>query len=78
MWVLSTSARNHLSYFLECAKNKQFWNSLRIRLINNSNIHIDLNDKRILFSYQDNNVLKNYILVVAKNHIYANKFCKRI
>ena len=63
--------------FLECAKVKQFWNSLRIWLINNSNIHIDLNDKSILFSYQDNNVLKNYILVVAKYYIYANKFCKK-
>ena len=63
--------------FLECAKVKQFWNSLRIWPINNSNIHIDLNDKSILFSYQDNNVLKNYILVVAKYYIYANKFCKK-
>ena len=33
-----------------------------------------LNDSSILFSYQDENSLRNYLYVHAKYYIYSNKF----
>ena len=35
---------------------------------------MDLQDSSILFSYQDDNSLRNYLYVLAKYYIYANKF----
>ena len=40
----------------------------------NSNISLDLEEKNILFAYQDKNQLRNFIFVLAKYYIYANKF----
>lgn len=63
-----------LHLFVECEKVKIFWNNLKIWLKNNANIDIILENKNILFAYQDNNLLKSYIMVLAKYYIYANKF----
>ena len=38
---------------------------------------ISLDAKHILFAYQDKNKLRNYIFVVAKCYIYANKFSQK-
>ena len=40
----------------------------------NSNIHVELNDRNILFSHQDENQLKTYLFVIAKYYVYSNKF----
>ena len=56
-----------LHLFVECEKVKIFWNNLKIWLKNNANIDIILENKNILFAYQDNNLLKSYIMVLAKN-----------
>ena len=63
-----------LHLFVECDKVKEFWQSLRIWLMQNVNISINLDKKGILFSYQGKCILKNYIMVVAKHYIYKNKF----
>ena len=56
--------------FVQCEETKQFWS-----LLNNwSDINMDLQDSSILFSYQDDNSLRNYLYVLAKYYIYANKF----
>ena len=36
-----------------------------------------LDAKHILFAYQEKNKLRNYIFVVAKYYIYANKFSQK-
>ena len=63
--------------FVECEKIKMFWDNIKIWLSNNANIRIALENKNTLFAYQDNNILKSYILVLAKSYIYANKFYKK-
>ena len=58
-------------------KSKCFGINLKIWLSNNANIRIALENKIILFAHQDNNILKSYMLVLAKYYIYANKFYKK-
>ena len=53
---------------------KQFWNLLNNWLSAVSNFNMTLNDSSILFSYQDENSLRNYLYVLAKYYIYSNKF----
>ena len=60
--------------FIECERVKHFWTLLKEWLRLNSNISLDLEEKNILFAYQDKNQLRNFILVLAKYYIYANKF----
>ena len=60
--------------FVQCEKVKQFWNQLKDWLSVNSNIHVELNDRNILFSHQDANQLKTYLFVIAKYYVYSNKF----
>lgn len=63
--------------FIECEKVKQFWGQLSTWLIENSNLSLNLEEKNILFAYQDNNQLRNYLYVIAKRYIYVNKFSGR-
>ena len=63
--------------FIEREKVKQFWNILTIWLNDNSNMFISLDAKNILFAYEDKNILRNYIFVVARYYIYANKFSQK-
>lgn len=63
--------------FVECEKVKQFWNELKRWVRINTNIQLDLNDKNILFSYQEKHLLISYLFVVAKYYIYANKFYQK-
>lgn len=65
---------NHL--FLECDKVKEFWNSLKLWFNINANIVINLDKRNIIFSYQGQNELINYIHVLAKYYIYKTKFSK--
>ena len=60
--------------FVECEEVKQFWNLLNNWLSAVSNLNMTLNDSSILFSYQDENSLRNYLYVLAKYYIYSNKF----
>lgn len=60
--------------FIECAKVKQFWGVLKVWFLANSQLSLNLEEKNILFSYQNKNHLTNYIFVVAKYYIYSNKF----
>ena len=60
--------------FVQCEEAKQFWSLLNNWLTEMSNINMDLQDSSILFSYQDDNSLRNYLYVLAKYYIYANKF----
>ena len=60
--------------FVQCEETKQFWSLLNNWLTEMSNINMDLQDSSILFSYQDDNSLRNYLYVLAKYYIYANKF----
>ena len=60
--------------FIECERVKHFWTLLKEWLRLNSNISLDLEEKNILFAYQDKNQLRNFIFVLAKYYIYANKF----
>ena len=59
---------------MQCEEVKQFWSLLNNWLTEISNIKMDLKDSSILFSYQDDNSLRNYLYVLAKYYIYANKF----
>ena len=63
--------------FIESDKVKQFWGQLSTWLTENSNLSLNLEDKNILFAYQDNNQLRNYLYVIAKRYIYVNKFSGR-
>ena len=49
--------------FVECEKVRIFWDNLKIWLNNNAHIRIALENKNILFAFQDNNILISYILV---------------
>ena len=60
--------------FVQCEEAKQFWSLLNNWLTEISNINMDLKDSSILFSYQDDNSLRNYLYVLAKYYMYANKF----
>lgn len=60
--------------FVQCEKAKQFFNELKIWLSANSNLTIELNEKNILFSYEEGYQIKNYLLIMAKYYIYRNKF----
>ena len=60
--------------FIECEIVKRFWENLKTCLNNNANINISLTNRAILFANQDNNSPKNYIMILAKYYVYANKF----
>ena len=53
---------------------KRFWQDLRQWLLSVPNITLIMEEKSILFSYQGKNQLVNYILTLAKHHIYITKF----
>ena len=59
---------------MQCEEAKQIWSLLNNWLTEISNINMDLQDSSILFSYQDDNSLRNYLYVLVKYYIYANKF----
>ena len=63
--------------FVHCNTVKIFWRELEAWLINNFNLRISLNDKNILFSYEQKHKLINYILLLAKYYVYSNKFSGR-
>ena len=60
--------------FVECEDVKRFWTFLNEWLRINSNLSLNLEEKNILSAYQDKHQLINYIFVLAKYYIYANKF----
>ena len=62
----------HLFYY--CEKVKTFWADLKTWLEIKANIILQLTVKNLLFSKQAHNVLLNYILILAKYHIYRTKF----
>ena len=48
---------------------------MKVWLSSNLNMfELDLNERLILFSYQDMNQMKNYLFVIGKYYIYSNKF----
>ena len=63
--------------FVHCNTVIIFWRELEAWLINNFNLRISLNDKNILFSYEQKHKLINYILLLAKYYVYSNKFSGR-
>ena len=62
----------HLFYY--CEKVKTFWADLKTWLEIKANIILQLTVKNLLFSKQAHNVLLNYLLLLAKYHIYRTKF----
>ena len=62
--------------FTECEKVNRFWQELRTWVFSHSNLYLNIDNKPIIFS-QQNNILLVYISVVAKNCIYKNKFFNR-
>ena len=50
------------------------WGLLRTWLKHNCDIHLNLEDRNIIFSHQYRNSVENYILVPGKYYIYKNKF----
>ena len=62
----------HLFYY--CEKVKTFWADLKTWLEIKANIILQLTVKNLLFSKQALNVLLNYLLLLAKYHIYRTKF----
>ena len=57
--------------FVECEDVKRFWTFLNewLRILK-----LNLEEKNILFAFQDKHQLINYIFVLAKYYIYVNKF----
>ena len=51
--------------FVQCEKVTQFWNQLKVWLSANLNMSLDLNERHILFSYQDMNQMRNYLFVIG-------------
>ena len=47
--------------FVQCEEAKQFWSLLNNWLTKISNINMDILDSSILFSYQDDKSLRNYL-----------------
>ena len=62
----------HLFYY--CRKVKSFWAELRTWLELKADITLQLTVKNILFSKQGHNDLLNYLILLAKYHIYRTKF----
>ena len=60
--------------FVQCENVKRFWAELKLWLRESTNLELNLEDKTILFSWQDKNQLRNFIYVTAKYYIYSNKF----
>ena len=60
--------------FVQCEKVTQFWNQLKVWSSSSLNMSLDLNERHILFSYQDMNQMRNYLFVIGKYYIYSNKF----
>ena len=46
---------------------------MKVCLSSNLNMSLDLNERHILFSYQDMNQMRNYLFVIDKYYIYSNK-----
>ena len=63
--------------FVECEKVKMFWDNLKIWLNNNASIRIALENKNILFAYQDNDILKVIFWCWLNITFDANKFYKK-
>lgn len=63
--------------FLECNHVKIFLNDLTIWMKNNINIELSRISKDIIFSYQGNSIMCNYIHVLAKYYIYRTKFSEK-
>ena len=62
-----------LHLFTECEKVNRFWQELRNWVSSQSNLYLNIDNKSIIFSHQNNNLLA-YISVETKNYIYKNKF----
>ena len=60
--------------FVQCENVKRFWVDLKEWFRESTNLVLNLEEKSILFSWQDKNQLIIFIYVTAKYYIYANKF----
>ena len=65
-----------LHLFTECEKVNRFWQELRTWVFSHTNLYLNIDNKPIIFSPQNNNLLA-YKSVVAKNYIYKNKSFNR-
>lgn len=66
-----------LHLFVQCPIVKRFWSALHYWLLNNFGLTMSLENKSIMFPKDKNNRLMNYLYVVAKYYLYANKFSGR-
>ena len=57
-----------LHLFTECEKVNRFWQELRSKVSSHTNLCLTIDNKSIIFSHQNNNLLA-YISVVPKNYI---------
>lgn len=60
--------------FFNCNKVQKFWSDLQHWLERAANIKLQLTVQNIIFSQHDQNVLLNYVLILAKYYIYRTKF----
>ena len=60
--------------FVHCHVVRRFWSTLQGWLLNNFGLRMLLTGKNIMFPSERRGGLMNYLYVVAKYYIYANKF----
>ena len=60
--------------FVHCHVVRRFWSTLQGWLLNNFGLRMLLTGKNIMFPSERRGGLTNYLYVVAKYYIYANKF----
>ena len=73
MSILPTTFRNYNTSFYTVVV-RRFWSTLQGWLLNNFGLRMLLTGKNIMFPSERRGGLTNYLYVVAKYYIYANKF----
>jgi hypothetical protein len=56
--------------FCECIETKRFWHQLNLRIINETNIVLDMDMEQIIFGFLDSKDKRNLIFILAKFYIY--------